>query len=150
MYKSIAFLLLALTAVIHLIFGLVYITADTFMSYHAQALSTSWADLGASYQILLLALIKLAGAGGIIAGSVCLTVLAYFRKRSYSYLVWLAPFSAFMFQSFTNYVVYQVSANTPGNPPLLLVSFGSCTLVVAIVLFIKWLLDERIAGKGNG
>ena len=149
MFKNIAFLLLALTAVIHLIFGLVYVNADEFMSYHAKALSTSWADLDSSYQILLLALIKLAGAGGIIAGTVNLTLLLYFFKRPYTSIVLLAPFSALIFQAFTNYVVYQVSAHTPGTPPLLLVTFGSCTLAVAILLFFKWAVDEHWGSKGT-
>lgn len=146
MYKNAAFLLLGLTAIIHLIFGIVYVTADEFMSYHAVALSTSWADLDLNYQTLLLALIKLTGAGGIIAGMVNLTMILYFFKKPYASIVLLAPFSALVFQSFTNYVVYQVSANTPGTPPLLSVTFGSCTLVVAILLFAKWALDENQTG----
>ena len=79
MYKNIAFSLLVLTAVIHIIFGIVYVTADEFMSYHAEALSISWANLDFCYQILLLALIRLAGVGGIIAGTVTLTVLGISR-----------------------------------------------------------------------
>lgn len=150
MYKNIAFSLLALTAVIHLVFGIVYVSADEFMSYHAEALSTSWAGLDLNYQTLLLALIKLAGAGGIIAGTVNLTLVLYFFNKPYTSLVFLAPFSAFIFQFFTNYVVYEVSANTPGTPPLLLVSFGSCTLVVAILLLFRWSLDEHLTSKGTG
>lgn len=143
MYKTTAFALLALTAIIHMVFGVIYVTADQFMSYHAKALSTSWAELDAHYQVLILALIKLAGAGGLIAGAVNLITVLYFWNRPYAPIVWLGPFSAAVFQVSTNYVVYQVSISTPGNPPLFWVSFGSCVLLVAILLFCIWVFDQR-------
>lgn len=150
MYKNIALSFLAIVAVTHLVFGIVYVTADEFMSYHAGALSTNWAGLDPNYQTLLLALIKLAGAGGIVAGAVNLTLVMYFFKKPYRSLVLLAPFSAVVFQSFTHYVVYQVSANTPGTPPLFLVTMGSCTLLVALPLFLKSALEEYRSSRGAG
>ena len=146
MYKTTAFALLALTAIIHMVFGMIYVTADQFMSYHAKALSTSWAELDAQYQVLILALIKLAGAGGLVAGAVNLLLIVYFWHRPYVPIVWLAPLSAAVFQIFTNYAVYKVSVSTPGTPPLFWVSFGSCVLLVAIVLFCVWVFDQRKMG----
>jgi len=42
MSKNIAFLLLAITAIVHIVFGFIYMSADEFMGYHAVALSTQW------------------------------------------------------------------------------------------------------------
>ena len=150
MPKRIAFFLLAITSIVHIAFGFIYVSADEFMGYHAAALSTSWQELSSGFQILFLALIKLAGAAGLIAGSVSLTLVSYFYRKDYSPIVWLAPLSAATFQGFTQYVVYQVYTNTPGSPPLLWVSFGSCVLLVAIIFFILWVADLHLTSKGKG
>ena len=150
MPKKIAFLLLAITSIVHIVFGFIYLSADEFMGYHAVALSTGWEELSSDFQILILALIKLSGSAGLIAGSVNLALVIYFYKKSYSSLVWLAPFSAVIFQVCTHYAVYQVYTKTPGSPPLLWVSFGSFVLLVAIVLLVWWAIDEHQTSKGTG
>ena len=150
MSKKIAFLLLAIVSIVHVVFGLIYVSADEFMGYHAVALSTDWEELSSGFQILILALIRLAGSAGLIAGSVNLALITYFLKKEYSPIVWLAPFAATIFQAFTHYVVYQVYTKTPGSPPLLWVSFGSFVLLVAIVFFIKWVVDQHITKRGSG
>ena len=150
MSKNIAFFLLAITAIFHMVFGFIYISADQFMGYHAVALSTQWEMLDSSYQILILALIKIAGAAGLIAGSVNISLLIYFFRKGYTPIVWLAPLSAMMFQFTTNYAVYQVYTETPGSPPLLWVSFGSCVLMVATLFFSKWVVGQHLTSKGTG
>ena len=104
----------------------------------------------AKYSLLILALIKLSGSAGLIAGSVSLALVIYFFRKSYSSLVWLAPFSAAIFQVSTHYAVYQVYTKTPGSPPLLWVSIGSFVLLVAIVLLVWWTIDEHQTSKGTG
>ncbi|MGI9315724.1 MAG: hypothetical protein ACR2QW_00215 [bacterium] len=150
MCKNISFLLLAITAVVHIAFGLIYVLADQFMGYHAVALSTNWEDLSPSYQVLILALMRLAGAAGLIAGLVNITLLFYFFRKEYLPIIWLAPVSAVIFQFFTNYVVYQVYTKTPGSPPLFWVSFGSSILIVALVFFTRWMKDQHLTKKSKG
>ena len=149
MPKKIAFLLLGITAAIHIAFGFIYLSADEFMGYHSVALSTAWEDLSSEFQVLILALIKLAGAAGLIAGCVSLTIVTYFYNREYSPIAWLAPFSAAVFQACTHFAVYQVYTKTPGSPPLFWVSFGSFVLSVAVVMFIWWTINQHPNGKGN-
>ena len=147
---KIAFFLLAITSIVHFVFGFIYMTADEFMGYHAVALSTGWEELSPDFQVLILALIKLAGSAGLIAGSVNLVLVIYFSVTAYSPLVWLAPLSATVFQVTTHYAVYQVYTKTPGSPPLFWVSFGSFVLVVAVVFLAWWTLDQHRANKGIG
>jgi len=138
MLLRIAFVLFAVAGISHIIFGIVYVTADQFMPYHAQALSAEWSSLDANYRTLFLALIKLAGAGGLVAGIVNLSLVVYLLKRTSSKLIWLLPISALIFQLITNYVVYSVYTNTPGEPPLVIVSIGTGVLVFATaILFVR-------------
>lgn len=136
MLTKISLALFAIVGVIHIIFGVIYITADEFMAYHSQALMISWSDLNFNYQILILALLKLAGVGGLIAGIVNLTLVVHTLKNSHTKLVWLILVPSCMFQFTTNFVVYSVYINTPGEPPLLAVSFGSVVLCIAGILLI--------------
>lgn len=143
MYLRVAFTLFAVAAISYTVFGLIYVTADQFMPYHAQALSVEWAHLDDNYRILFLGLIKMAGAGGLVAGVVSLSLLAYLCRRTSSILVWLLPVPALIFQSTTNFVVYSVYTNTPGEPPLLLVSIGSFLLILATLLLIIGVRGNR-------
>ena len=131
-----ALILFAIVGVSHIIFGIVYVTASEFMPYHAQALNIDWNELGENYKTLFLALIKLAGVGGLVAGIVNLTLISYLYHRVESRLIWLLIAPSLIFQSMTNYVVYSVYTNTPGDPPLLMVSIGSVTLIIATVLLL--------------
>ena len=137
MLLRIAFVLFAVAGMSHIIFGIVYVTADQFMPYHAQALSSEWNDLDANYKTLFLALIKLAGTGGLVAGIVNLSLVAYLFKRTSSRLIWLLPIPGLIFQLVTNYVVYSVYTDTPGEPPLVIVSIGTGVLILAtVILFV--------------
>ena len=129
-------MLFAIVGVSHIIFGIVYVTASEFMPYHAQALNIDWNELGENYKTLFLALIKLAGVGGLVAGIVNLTLISYLYHRVESRLIWLLIAPSLIFQSMTNYVVYSVYINTPGDPPLLMVSIGSVTLIIASILLL--------------
>lgn len=51
--------------------------------------------------------------------------------------------SSLMFQSIMNYLVYSVYINTPGVPPLLLVSVGSVIFVIATILLLAGFRGQR-------
>ena len=66
-----------------------------------------------------------------------LSLVAYLFNRTSSRLIWLLPISAFIFQLVTNYVVYSVYTDTPGEPPLVIVSIGTGVLILATaILFV--------------
>ncbi len=119
-----------------MIFGIVYVTASEFMPYHAQALNVDWNRLDENYKTLFIALIRLSGVGGLVTGLVNLTLVSYLYHHVESRLIWLLIASSLIFQSMTNYVVYSVYTNTPGEPPLLMVSIGSVTFIIATILLL--------------
>jgi hypothetical protein len=136
MIWKLALVLFAIGGISHIIFGIVYVTASEFMPYHAQALNVDWNRLGDNYKTLILALIRLAGVGGLVAGLVNLTLTSYLYNCVESRLIWLLIASSLIYQSVMNYVVYAVYINTPGEPPLLMVSIVSATFVIATILLL--------------
>lgn len=136
MIWKLALVLFAIGGISHIIFGIVYVTASEFMPYHAQALNVDWNRLGENYKTLFLALIRLAGVGGLVAGIVNLTLISCLYHRVESRLIWLLIASSLIFQSMMNYVVYSVYINTPGDPPLLMVSIVSVTFIIATILLL--------------
>lgn len=48
---------------IWIVFGFVYLFKESFMPYHAVALSSSWEELNPAFQTLILALMRAAGGG---------------------------------------------------------------------------------------
>jgi hypothetical protein len=136
MIWKLGLVLFAIGGISHIIFGVVYVTASEFMPYHAQALNVDWNGLGENYKTLFLALIRLAGVGGLVAGLVNLTLISYLYHRVESRLIWLLIVSSLIFQSMMNYVVYSMYVNTSGDPPLLMVSIGTVTFVIATILLL--------------
>ena len=131
-----ALILFAIVGISHLIFGIVYVTANEFMPYHAQALNVEWNSLNENYKTLFLALIRLAGVGGLVAGLVNVTLVSYLYHCVESRLIWLLIASSLIFQLMINSAVYSVYVNTSGDPPVLMVSVGSVTLIIAIILLL--------------
>ncbi|MCC2615010.1 hypothetical protein LJ739_01985 [Aestuariibacter halophilus] len=143
MIWKLALALFALGGLTHILFGIVYVTASEFMPYHAQALNVDWNRLGENYKTLFLALIRLAGVGGLVVGLVNLTLVSYLYHRVESRLVWLLIGSSLIFQSMMNYVVYSVYVSTLGEPPLLFVSIGSVTFIIATLLLLTGFRDQH-------
>ena len=140
MLIKIALILLMGVGIGHLGLGIVYMTADEFMSYHSQALAVQWDGLSPSYQTLLLALIRLSGAGAMVAALVNLYLSAAALLKNNFAHVWLAPVVALIYQLTANYVVYTVAESTPGEPPLMFATVGSLallsgSLLLAVCLF---------------
>jgi hypothetical protein len=63
--RKVASLSYLITAVISMGLGSVYLFLDSFIPYHAEALGRSWEALEPQLQILLKALMEVAGAGWI-------------------------------------------------------------------------------------
>lgn len=136
--KKIGLILLIFVGINHALFGAVYLTTNELMPYHLQALKIEWEDINSNYRILFLALLKLVGIGGFIAGVINLVLsISAFYKPKIQFL-WLLPIVVLSFQLVMNYVVYTVYVRTPGEPPLLYVSIGTAISITGILfVFIK-------------
>lgn len=136
MIWKLALVLFAIVGINHMVFGIAYVTAGKFMPYHAQALEIGWYSLDENYKTLFLALMKLAGAGGLVAGLVNLALVRHLYHHVESGFIWLLIITSFIFQSVTNYAVYSVYTSTQGEPPLMMVSIGSAVFLIATVLLL--------------
>jgi hypothetical protein len=74
---------------IWIVFGLVYLFKNSFMSYHAVAVSSSWEALSPSFQTLILALMRAAGGGFFLAG---LMIILLQRLYNQTKLKWIPSF----------------------------------------------------------
>ena len=55
-------------AIVSLVLGAIYLFRDSFMPYHAVALSKDWGELDPATQTLLKALLEVAAAGWLALG----------------------------------------------------------------------------------
>ena len=136
MIRKLALVLFVIGGISHIIFGIVYVTASEFMPYHAQALNVDWNSLDDNYKTLFISLIRLAGVGGLVAGLVNLTLVSYLYHHVESRFILLFIASRLIFQSVMHNAVYSVYTNTPGEPPLLIVSIRSVTFIIATILLL--------------
>ena len=61
MILMIANILIVLSSIVSLAFGLLYLTRKKFMSYHSNALEQKWEDLSPKFQTIILALMRSVG-----------------------------------------------------------------------------------------
>ncbi len=119
---------------IDMILGARYFFSREFMFYHSQAVGAPWQEVDLGVQTLILALMKVAGAGWFVLGSfTIILVLAAFKTGS-AVARWTIPMGTliFYFASFAaTWGVYQVTgAPTPWGPSLAMIGFVLLALVI--------------------
>ncbi|MBN2004692.1 MAG: hypothetical protein JXA21_15150 [Anaerolineae bacterium] len=116
---KVAFALFGLAYLTAAVFGLMYATRGEFMPYHAEAISTKWSDLPASYQVLFLALLKVAGGGmlAVAAAGAFLLIIPFRQQLEWSRWALLAVIV--ITSAITLYATLTVDLQTPANPPTL-------------------------------
>jgi predicted anti-sigma-YlaC factor YlaD len=129
---------------IWIVFGLVYLFKNSFMSYHAVAVSSSWEALNPSFQTLILALMRAAGGGFFLAG---LIIILLQRLYNQTKLKWIPSFIlciGIIIVSTTVYATLIVRLNTDANPPTLS-SVGALIGLISGYLINKYYKnDEKI------
>lgn len=76
-----AFVCYSLSALLSMLFGIIYLVRSTFMPYHQEALGKSWQQLDPNLQALLLGLMRTAG-GGLLATGVSASILLLIPFRA--------------------------------------------------------------------
>lgn len=124
---KIAFCCYLIIAISALVMGLVYNTSSEIMPYHKLALGMKWDDLEPNLRLLLLALLRGAGVGGLITGlSIGILLFIPFR-RGETWSRW--AITALGLVSLTPALYYTLSlkfstgASTPWIPSLFLIVF---------------------------
>jgi len=112
-----AFALHALPTVGLMLQGLLYVTTDRFMPYHADALGTEWEGLPAREQGFLLGVIKGMGAGSIgVTLALSILLLIPFR-RGQAWARWAVPAVGIAFTSLTALAAFTIARSTPAATP---------------------------------
>lgn len=131
---KLAFTCHLLAALLLSIFGLVYLFRPEFMPYHAVAVSQSWVDVEPSFQVLILALMRVVG-GAWLATAMAIVILLFFPfRRGDKWARW-AIFAVGMCASVSSlYATIYVTTNTPATAPWAAASVGLLLLFVGLVL----------------
>ncbi|WP_172819637.1 hypothetical protein [Gloeomargarita lithophora] len=102
------------------VFGLVYLFKDSFMPYHAVAISSSWEELNPAFQTLILALMRAAGGGFFLAGLMIIILQTIYYRTKIKWIPTLILLIGVIIVSTTVYATLIVRLNTNANPPTLM------------------------------
>lgn len=117
MRKKLAALAYGITAVVSIVMGSIYLFKFSFMPYHAAAVSRDWTEMESSYQILISALMTVAGGGWISVGIAILALLIFPFKNDQKWVIFFIPFLILLFYIPNLWATLYVLKNTPASPP---------------------------------
>ena len=134
MTAKIASIINYLVAAGMLVFGIIYLTRGSFMSYHSEAISMEWGEMDHTSQVLVLALMRTV-SGGFLVCSISIFFLQYrFSLERKSWIPVLILIIGIITQSTILYATILVRLNSPGNPPTGMAIGGTILLIAAYIL----------------
>jgi hypothetical protein len=126
-----------ITAIVSLILGGIYVLKRSFMPYHAEALSRSWGEVEAATQVLISALMTVAGGGWFTVGVVILLLLAFPFRNDRKWAVYALPAIILLFYLPNLWATLSVLQQTPGTPPWQGNVVACLSAVVGIALYLR-------------
>lgn len=129
----ISFISYSFVALVSILFGLIYLTRNQFMPYHAEALSLSWSELSENMQVLILALMRAVGGGFLATGLAIFILLIIPFGVGDKWTIYAIPAISLCTSLGTLYATLLVKTKTPGKPPVIL---GFLALALTIIGFI--------------
>ena len=143
MRTRIALAIYLIIGLIDIVLGMIYITSDQFLSYHSQAVGTSWQDVDVGTQTLILALMRVAGGGWLALGFLTIAFALGALKTSSTLARWALPTGTVIFWmaslAATWSVYRETGAQTPWAPSLALIVFA----LVALLIDAPWYSRNR-------
>jgi hypothetical protein len=140
--KRAAGLSYGITALVSIILGGIYLIKDSFMPYHAEALSRRWGEVEAVTQVLISALMTVSGGGWFTVGVVILLLLAFPFRNDRTWAVYALPVIILLFYLPNLSATLSVLHNTPGTPPWQGNVVACLSAVVGLALYPKPLMDQ--------
>lgn len=115
-------------------FSLIYLFRSEFMPFHASIVEQNWSEVDPAFQILILALMKVAGGGWLsIVIAVSILLFGPFRKgKRWAY--WAVPAVALPPMLIILYLQINVSLNTQSSPPWVFSVLGLILLLAGFIL----------------
>lgn len=134
--QIVALIALVLAALLALAFGARYLLAKAFMPYHAAVLGKSWTVLEPRLQIIILGMLKVAGAG-LLGYGVSLLWLLLPLHRGEAWAAWAALTVSLAVVGPILYVVVSLrriepSAKTPIAPTLVVLGLVVIATVASV------------------
>ena len=115
--------------------GVGFLLRSEFTPYHGAAAGVPWSEVPANFQIVILALTKLAG-GLWVAFSLCmLTLLLFAFRRGARWAVWAAPLLMLAHYAAPMPAMIHLSTNTTATPPWALTI--ACIVAVLIAFAVS-------------
>ena len=133
--RRVAAWLYAMTGIISLALGSIYLFRPTFMPYHSVALSKEWEQLDHATQTLVKALMEVGGGGWLAVGALVLSLVAIPIRRGERWARVAAPAALLLCYVPALFATLSVLRETPATPPWR----GTAALCIAAVL--GFLLD---------
>lgn len=117
--------------------GLIYLFSSKIMPYHEAAIGVNWEQLSPPLKIILLALVRAAGAGflGVGAAISCLVIFAF--RQGTIWVRYILPLEIWILYVPLLYVTFHVKMNTAGSPPCYLVLASLVMTVPAFILSVS-------------
>lgn len=129
--KTLAISGYGLVALITLAMASRFLTATEFFPYHAVASGTEWADLGPGLQTVVLAVLRVCGAGWLATGIALALMIAFpFARRDEPWSHVAIPTVSLTFWAITLATTLHVASTTPATPPWM----GSLFCIVVTLL----------------
>lgn len=115
--------------------GIGFLLRSEFTSYHGAAAGVPWSEVPANFQIVILALTKLAG-GLWVAFTLCIFVLLFLPFRQGArWARWAVPLLMLAQYAAPMPAMFHLTTNSPATPPWALTS--ACIAVTLIALFVS-------------
>ena len=132
-------LIYALIGISSLVLGLLYIFSPSFMPYHAVAVGTEWEAVPPAYQILIGALLDVAGAGWLSLAVALGALIAFPLRRAEAWARYTAPLLILAFNVPTLWATVSVLRHSPAAPPWFAVA-GTCAFaILALAIDRPWI-----------
>ena len=145
---KIAFVFHLLASLLIIFFGLMYILRSQFMPYHAIAVGKNWAEVDPTFQILILALMRVAGGGFLAGAFAIIIILLKPLKQDFQWAYWAIPIIGMPVSLSSLYATIYVAKNTPASTPWMAAALGGLFIMVGFILSVipdaKAKTDEMI------
>lgn len=131
-----AFVCYGLSALLSMLFGIIYLVRSTFMPYHQEALGKPWQQLDQKLRVLLIGLMRTAGGGLLATGvSAAILLLIPFRAGE-SWSIYSIPAIGLLTAIPALYATIIIRFQTRAHTPVAASSIAVGLLVIGFILSI--------------
>ncbi len=129
--------------------GMRYLLSTRVMSYHQEALGSSWEMLSPGTQVMTLNFMKSAAAGFVTCAVAIIFLLVFPFRKGEPWSRWALLSISLCELSIIAYCTHQVKSLTPANPPLVVLLILVSLSILGFLLFPKADSVVTVERKGD-